>query len=78
MKNANKCPKCDSKEIYTDEGQKKRGEPETIAISNWSRLFIDTYICTNCGFTEEYVRQSDLKDSKKMEKLKESYKKKIL
>jgi hypothetical protein len=33
------------------------------------------YICTNCGFIEEYAEEADLKNPKKMEKLKIIFKK---
>ncbi len=76
MKNSNKCPKCGSTEIYTDEGLTKSGSRAGIGISNWTRLIIDIYLCSNCGFMEEYIEKEDLQDSKKMEKLKENWKKK--
>ncbi len=76
MKFSNKCPKCESNDIYTDEGITKQGVRTAIGISSWTRLYFDMYICSNCGFTEEYVREEDLQDSKKMEKLKENWKKK--
>lgn len=75
MKTTAKCPKCDGTEIYSNEGQAKSGDRVIIPISSWSRLFVSTYICAHCGYLEEYVETQDLKDDKKMAKLKENWKK---
>lgn len=68
------CPKCSSSNIYAD-GDPKRGDRCTIPISSWKKLFLDTYVCLDCGFVEEYVCKEDLKNSKKIEKLKEEWNK---
>ena len=73
MKTSGKCPKCNSNEIYCDAELPKRGDRASIAISSWSKLFIDVYVCISCGYVEEYVENNDLNDSKKMEKLKSNW-----
>jgi predicted nucleic-acid-binding Zn-ribbon protein len=78
MKNTGTCPKCQSKEVYTDKGLPKRGERSSLPISSWSRLFVDLYICLDCGYFEEYVEQADLDNEKKMNKLKEMFGKHVI
>lgn len=75
MKKTGKCPKCESEKIYTDCGQMKRGERCSVAISSWKQLILDTYLCTECGYIEEYVRAEDLKDETKSKKIVESWQK---
>ena len=74
MKSSGICPKCESKEIYSDEFQAKRGDRARLGISSWTQLSVSTYICADCGYIEEYVNHQDLKDSKKMDKLRSEWK----
>ena len=74
MKKTGKCPKCGGQEIYTDRGQTKRGERASLGFSSWKQAYIDTYLCTTCGYLEEYVSPNDLKDTSKLEKLRENWK----
>jgi predicted nucleic-acid-binding Zn-ribbon protein len=47
-----RCPKCDSSEVY----RKTRGPlEEGVSISLWAAATLDTYICTNCGYVENYA-----------------------
>lgn len=74
MKTTGICPKCSGTEIYTDADLTKRGDRGDIGISSWTRLFLDVYVCATCGFIEEYVRNNDLTDDKKIATLKENWK----
>ncbi len=56
MKRSLKCPKCDSDEVV-----RKRGSP---VLNSWSRIaisitsidiWVTKYVCTDCGFIEEWV-----------------------
>ncbi len=76
MKMTNTCSKCKSNEIYTDQGKVKRGDRTALQIGNFSWLFLDVYVCLNCGYVEEYVQDKDLKDAKNMAALKKNWKKK--
>jgi len=75
MKEQKICPKCQSTEIYTDAELTKQGDRTTIAISTWTRLLLDIYICASCGFIEEYVREKDLQSESHMKKLRGNWKK---
>lgn len=74
MKENKCCPKCQGKEIYTDAGLPKGGDRCFLPVSNWSKIFIDTYICANCGYIEEYAKPSDLNNEKVLRKLRENWK----
>ncbi len=69
------CPKCNSGEVYTTQGLQKRGERMILAVSSMKYFFLDTYICTNCGYFEEYVDDKDLKDQSMINKIKETWRK---
>lgn len=75
MKQTGICPKCEGQEIYTDADCTKRGDRASIGFSSWKKYFIDTYICMNCGFIEEYVEKEDLLNEKKFQELKLNWKK---
>lgn len=74
MKTTQQCPKCQSKEIYTDAGLTKRGDRCSIPVTSWTKLFVDTYVCLNCGFIEEYVTGSELQNEKNLSKVRETFK----
>lgn len=74
MMKTGKCPKCESTNIYTD-GNPKRGDRSSIQVTSWKKFFIDIYICFDCGFTEEYITQEDLKNEKLISRVKEQWKK---
>lgn len=75
MKRSKTCPKCASTQIYTDAGLSKRGDRSSIAISSWNKLFVDVYVCIDCGYIEEYASESASKDTNGLEKLKEHWRK---
>ena len=67
------CPKCASKEVYSDNSATKRGERMIIPITGFKRLYLDSYICLSCGYVEEWIAEKDLKDRKMVEKVKENW-----
>lgn len=75
MKESKTCPKCQGSSIFTDAGMSKRGERCYLPVSSWSKLFLDVYVCADCGFVEEYLSDSELTDLKSMSKLRENWKK---
>lgn len=70
-----KCPKCSSTEIYTNYKANPRGERGRIVIRGWKWMWIDLYLCMDCGFFEEYVNEKDFRDEKNREKIKSIWKK---
>lgn len=70
-----KCPKCSSNEVYTDNKATKRGERMIIPVSSWTRIFLDSYICISCGYVEEWIPESRLKDENLISKIKDNWEK---
>lgn len=70
-----KCPKCGSNDVYTDRELPKRGERMQLVVSSWKWFFLDTYVCLSCGHFEEFVRETELRDEKTIEKIRETWKK---
>ena len=75
MKNSKICPKCNSSEIYTNEGNNNRGDRCTIPVTGWSKFFVAVYVCMHCGYVEEYMADTEWKDAKLIENLKEVWRK---
>lgn len=59
------CPKCGNNDIYTTRGTSKRGDRMIIPASSFDRIFLDTYICIDCGYFEEIVPPEELKEKMK-------------
>jgi predicted nucleic-acid-binding Zn-ribbon protein len=63
MKNG-QCPKCGSREIHSNTNRKFPAlNTMTIGSGNFGNryAYLDTYVCVNCGFVENYVaKQEDL------------------
>ena len=61
MKNG-KCPKCGSAEIFSHQDLLLKGGPfgsNSIPISLTSMAALDNYVCTQCGYLERYVADSE-------------------
>jgi|APSaa5957512535_1039671.scaffolds.fasta_scaffold236880_2 predicted nucleic-acid-binding Zn-ribbon protein len=58
MKNG-KCPKCESKEIY--HGEKRRSNGISVMnVSQFTQAWLDNYTCTQCGYVESYIIDSEI------------------
>ncbi len=57
MKNTFQCPKCDSVDVIRIQGQ-RYNQNQIISLSKWATVnaVLDRYICTSCGYTEEWVQ----------------------
>ena len=70
MKNTNKCPKCNGHGIIFIEGYAGAygsGNYIKAGVTIFSAVKVDRYVCANCGYSEEWIRQEDiptLKDKK--------------
>ncbi len=67
MKHNRKCPKCESEEILKIPGPATVGKTKNVISKGFlSRANIDRYVCSICGFTEEWIaKANDLVDLKK-------------
>jgi len=62
------CPKCQNSEIAIIEGGAFKGNIYNTLSFGLSTVYLTRYVCTNCGFTENYVA-----DPKDLQKIKEKY-----
>ena len=65
MKKNKKCPKCKSNNIVGFSGLSsffKRTETNMnlLSVSPFCCVPKDTYVCCNCGYSEEWIREGDL------------------
>ena len=68
MKNTNKCPKCGSSDIIKIPGHAGAygsGNNIMVGMTIKSAVPVDRYLCTSCGYSEEWV---DLDEIDKVEK----------
>ncbi|MCK4997638.1 hypothetical protein KAS08_05010 [Candidatus Pacearchaeota archaeon] len=71
MKNSKQCPKCSSKKIIRIPGKVGGfgvGNNIMLGATVFSAVKITRYLCSNCGFSEEWIDEK-----KDIEKLKEKY-----
>lgn len=72
------CPKCQSSEVFNNSSHPTRGDRASIAGADGrvrSNLYVNVYVCADCGYVEEYVREDILNDQEKMERLRSTWKK---
>ena len=51
------CPKCGSREVHSQMTGGRRG---TLSIGLWrGTALLRTYVCTDCGYLEEYDEDAD-------------------
>lgn len=68
MKNTNKCPKCGSSGIIKVPGYAGAygfGNNIMVGMTIKSAVPVDRYLCTNCGFSEEWVDIDNIDKIKK-------------
>ena len=60
MRTSFQCPKCNSQEVAEVIGY-NINQHQRIPLTKWGlkNAILDRYICTNCGYTEEYVQLND-------------------
>ncbi|MCP3928704.1 MAG: hypothetical protein GY705_06340 [Bacteroidetes bacterium] len=53
------CPKCESNEVIEVKGS-SINQQQRIPLNKWGVQYaiLDRYICTSCGYTEEFVQQT--------------------
>lgn len=74
MKNSRICPKCGSNEIVVVDGfagAYGTGNNIMVGVTIFSAVKVDRYVCCDCGFSEEWIRNEDidrLKNSNKVHK----------
>lgn len=52
------CPKCKEQQVYYQEKPLKNPR-SVVGISSFGQARLQTYICTSCGYVEEYIHDND-------------------
>lgn len=68
MKNTNKCPKCGSSDIIKVPGYAGAygsGNNIMVGMTIKSAVPVDRYLCTSCGYSEEWVNTDNIDKIKK-------------
>ena len=68
MKNTNKCPKCGSSDIIKVPGYAGAygsGNNIMVGMTINSAIPVDRYLCTSCGYSEEWVNTDNIDKIKK-------------
>jgi len=68
MKLTCSCPKCHNSEIAIIEGGGFKGNIYNHISFGLSTIYLTRYVCTHCGFTENYVD-----DPKDLQKIKDKF-----
>lgn len=76
MKNTSICPKCSGSDIVVIQND---GHPDATYGNNIQTgmtilsgsIYVKRYICCECGFSEEWIDQSDITTLKKSKKIKQ-------
>lgn len=62
------CPKCGSNDIVIVDGYAGPYGEGNYIKAGLSTVKVERYICTNCGFTEEWIRGTELQKLAKSKK----------
>lgn len=57
------CPKCSSPEVHVSEdawGQRGTYGSNTVPITMFKNAKLNNYICTNCGYVENYIKKDSM------------------
>ncbi len=68
MKNTNQCPKCGGSHIITVPGHAGPygvGNNIQVGLTIFSAIPVNRYLCTDCGYSEEWIDREDLEKLKK-------------
>ena len=71
MKNTRICPKCGSAEIVRFDGYvggNGEGNNLKTGLTYFSAVNVNRYVCTVCGYTEEWIDRDDLERVKTSKK----------
>jgi len=59
MKHSHKCPKCESEEIFKVPGPAAVGYSTNTVPKSWFKgANVDRYVCSVCGFSEEWIAKA--------------------
>lgn len=68
MKNSHICPKCGGNDIIRvpgNVGSYGVGNNIQVGWTNFSAVLVDRYVCSSCGYSEEWINLEDISALKK-------------
>lgn len=70
-----KCPVCNSNEVYDNRNTNQTADRKYISVSAMYSFAVEAFVCMNCGYFKEFIRDIDIKNEKLKEKVKEKWNK---
>ncbi len=70
-----KCPVCGSNEVYDNRGVSAANHRKFILVSAVKSFTVDVYVCINCGYFKEFLRDDDMINEKLKAKVKQKWNK---
>lgn len=70
-----KCPVCGSNEVYDNTNRMVQGYRPAINVSAIKSFSVHTYVCLQCGYFKEFIRDEDIRSEKLIAKVKEKWNK---
>ncbi len=70
-----KCPVCGSGEVYDNRDTNPTGDRKYIPVSAMYNIAVEAYVCLNCGYFKEFIRESDIRNEKLKEKVRNKWNK---
>lgn len=68
MKNTHICPKCQGRDILKvpgTSGPHGVGNNIQVGMSIFSAVLVNRYVCTSCGYSEEWIDEEDIEKLRK-------------
>ena len=70
-----KCPVCGSGEVYDNRDSNQTGDRKYIPVSAMYSFGVEAFVCMDCGYFKEFIRDLDIKNGKLKNKVKEKWNK---
>ena len=70
-----KCPVCGSNEVYDNREKNPIGHRGFISVSAMYSFNVEAFVCLNCGYFKEFIKDADLNSDKIKDKIKEKWNK---
>lgn len=70
-----KCPVCGSAEVYDNSGISTPSHRQFITVSAVKSFAVEVYVCMDCGYFKEFLRDDDMKNEKLKAKVKQKWNK---
>lgn len=72
MKNTKSCPKCEQQNIMKIPSN-NTGEQDSIMLGILQHIYINHYVCADCGYTEQWIDNQKALDQLKQKAIKKDW-----